>query len=154
MGPDSGAAAAPRSHICIIDADGENERVIYATPEHFEAPNWSPDGTYLLLNSRGQLWRLPLAGDAEPEPVPTGAVTGINNDHGISPDGSRFAISAGADLHAAGRRRRAAPGDRKRRRAISTAGRPTAARWPTAPSGTASSTSTRSPPMVRARRCG
>lgn len=95
MGPDSGATAAPRSHICIVDADGENERVIYATPEHFEAPNWSPDGTYLLLNSRGRLWRLPLAGGAEPEPVPTGAVTGINNDHGISPDGSRFAISAG-----------------------------------------------------------
>jgi TolB protein len=82
------------SEVCVTDADGGNDRVVYATPEHFEAPNWSPDGSYLLLNSRGLLWRLPLTG-AEPEQIPTGSVAGINNDHGISPDGSLYAISAG-----------------------------------------------------------
>jgi TolB protein len=40
------------------------------------------------------LWRLAVTG-GEPEPVPTGKVTGINNDHGISPDGRLLAISAG-----------------------------------------------------------
>jgi TolB protein len=85
------------SHICILDADGVDEQVVYTAPRHFEAPNWSPDGRYLLLNSEGQLWRLPLHQlDAEPERVPTGPVTAINNDHGISPDGTLFAISAGA----------------------------------------------------------
>ena len=92
MNPDQ----TPRSHVCVANADGGRERVVYSTPEHFEAPNWSPDGDYLLLNSRGKLWRLPLAGEgSEPVPVPTGNVTGINNDHGISPDGSLFVVSAG-----------------------------------------------------------
>ena len=83
------------SHVCVIDADGGEERVVFSSPEHFEAPNWSPDGGYLLLNSRGKLWRLPLEGDGEPLAVPAGSVGNINNDHGISPDGSIFAISAG-----------------------------------------------------------
>ena len=83
------------SHICIADAHGANERVVYSTPQHFEAPNWSRDGTYLLLNSSGQLYRLALSG-GEPERVETGTITsGINNDHGISADGSKIAISAG-----------------------------------------------------------
>jgi Tol biopolymer transport system component len=83
------------SHICITDVEGNSERVVYSSPEHFEAPNWSPDGSYLLLNSRGKLWRLPISGD-EPVLVATGAIANLNNDHGISPDGSLLAISAGA----------------------------------------------------------
>lgn len=84
-----------QSHICVADADGANERIVYSTSRHFEAPNWSPDGNYLLLNSGGQLYRLsPDGGD--PERLDTGAVqSGINNDHGISADGSQIAISAG-----------------------------------------------------------
>jgi Tol biopolymer transport system component len=83
-----------RSHVTILSADGRNQRVVYSAPRLFEAPNWSPDGSYLLLNSEGKLWKLPVAG-GEPELVPTGSVSGINNDHGISPDGKWFAISAG-----------------------------------------------------------
>jgi Tol biopolymer transport system component len=82
------------SHVTLIGVDGKGKRVVYSAPRKLEAPNWSPDGTYLLLNGDGKLWRLPLAG-GEPEPVDTGAVKGINNDHGIAPDGKRFAISAG-----------------------------------------------------------
>jgi Tol biopolymer transport system component len=82
------------SHIVTVDPDGRNERVVYSSPTLFEAPNWSPDGKYLLLNSQGRLWRLPVAG-GEPQPVDTGAVKNINNDHGISSDGKWFAISAG-----------------------------------------------------------
>jgi Tol biopolymer transport system component len=77
-----------------MDVEGNSERVVYSAPEHFEAPNWSPDGSYLLLNSRGRLWRLPSSG-GKPELVPTGTVVNLNNDHGISPDGSLLAISAG-----------------------------------------------------------
>jgi TolB protein len=83
-----------RSQVTIISADGRNQRVVYSAPRLFEAPNWSPDGGYLLLNSEGKLWKLPVAG-GEPEVVFTGSVKGINNDHGISPDGKWFAISAG-----------------------------------------------------------
>jgi Tol biopolymer transport system component len=86
--------AKVRSHITIMTADGRSKEVIYSAPRLFEAPNWSPDGAYLLLNSGGKLWRLPPTG-GEPRLVPTGSVTGINNDHGIAPDGRSLAISAG-----------------------------------------------------------
>jgi Tol biopolymer transport system component len=82
------------SHIVVADRDGRNERVVYSSPALFEAPNWSPDGKYLLLNSQGRLWKLVVAG-GEPQPVDTGAVNNINNDHGISADGKWLAISAG-----------------------------------------------------------
>ena len=84
------------SHVCILDVEGNAERVVWSDPAHFEAPNWSPDGDSLLLNSRGALWRLPLTEGARPVLVPTGTVTGINNDHGISPDGALLVVSAGA----------------------------------------------------------
>jgi Tol biopolymer transport system component len=86
--------ATVHSQITIMTADGRTRAVLYDTPRLFEAPNWSPDGSYLLLNSGGQLWRLPVAG-GEPQIVPTGSVRGINNDHGIAPDGRTLVISAG-----------------------------------------------------------
>ena len=36
--------------------------VLDSVPRLFEAPNWSPDGKYLLLNSEGKLWRLTPGG--------------------------------------------------------------------------------------------
>src|ERR1051326_3192320 len=80
------------SHVVVMDAAGKSQRVVYSSPRLFEAPNWSPDGKYLLLNSEGRLWRLAAEG-GEPEAVDTGAVKGVNNDHGISHDGKWIAIS-------------------------------------------------------------
>lgn len=85
--------AAATSHVNIISRDGKTKKVIFSSPQTFEAPNWSPDGKYLLMNSQGKLWKLPVGG-GEPEAVPLGALKGVNNDHGISPDGKWFAISA------------------------------------------------------------
>jgi Tol biopolymer transport system component len=82
------------SHVTVMTLDGKSRKFIYSVPRRFEAPNWSPDGKYLLLNSEGKLWRLALAG-GEPTQIPTGKVSGINNDHGISPDGKTLVISAG-----------------------------------------------------------
>jgi Tol biopolymer transport system component len=90
------ATARPkhRSQIIIFAVDGRSKEIIHSTADHFEAPNWSPDGSYLLLNSGGKLWRLPVSG-GEPSQVHTGPVRGINNDHGITRDGKTLAISAG-----------------------------------------------------------
>jgi TolB protein len=86
--------AALKSHITVISVEDRSQKVIYSAPRLFEAPNWSPDGSYLLVNSGGQLWRLPATG-GKPVLVPTGSVKNINNDHGIAPDGKTLAISAG-----------------------------------------------------------
>jgi Tol biopolymer transport system component len=83
-----------RSFISTIDIGSGREHVVWSGERHFEAPNWSPDGMYLLVNSSGRLWKLPVSG-GEPVEVNTGSVNRVNNDHGISPDGKTFVISAG-----------------------------------------------------------
>ena len=82
------------SFICVLDLKTRAERVVWTGERHFEAPNWSPDGKWLVVNSGGSLYRLSVNG-GEPEKIDTGAVNRLNNDHGISPDGKRLVISAG-----------------------------------------------------------
>jgi len=69
-----------------------DRRVVYHTLDHIEAPNWSRDSRYFLFNASGRIYRLPVAG-GQPEPVDTGFADHCNNDHGLSPDGTRLAIS-------------------------------------------------------------
>ncbi|HWQ93320.1 MAG TPA: hypothetical protein VN673_16725 [Clostridia bacterium] len=69
-----------------------DRRVVYHTTNHIEAPNWSRDGSYLLFNSGGRMFRLPVAG-GEPVRIDTGFAERCNNDHGLSPDGSQLVIS-------------------------------------------------------------
>ncbi len=69
-----------------------DRRVVYHTKSHIEAPNWTPDGKTLIFNSGGVLYKIPVEG-GEPEQIPTGFATRINNDHGISPDGKWLVIS-------------------------------------------------------------
>jgi TolB protein len=41
---------------------------VYTADSIWEAPNWSPDGTYLLSNSGGHIYRFTLAKDGTGEP--------------------------------------------------------------------------------------
>lgn len=75
-----------------ISIDSTNRQVVYAAPEHFEAPNWSRDGSYLLFNQDGLIRKIPATGGAI-EKIDTGFATRCNNDHGISPDGKSLVIS-------------------------------------------------------------
>lgn len=65
---------------------GPLHEVIHKADRLIEAPNWSPEGRYLLVNAGGRLCKPPVEGSAL-EPLPTRSVTGMHNDHGISPDG-------------------------------------------------------------------
>ncbi|HXC99501.1 MAG TPA: hypothetical protein VN048_09180 [Verrucomicrobiae bacterium] len=85
-------APGPLSTLETVPIVSTDRKVIYCTSNHIEAPNWSRDGTYFLFNSRGHIYRLPVAG-GEPQLVDTGFARQCNNDHGISPDGSQLAIS-------------------------------------------------------------
>lgn len=91
----AGTRPPVRSFLCVADRDGRNERTVYQAERHFEAPNWSPDGRWIVFNAQGSLFRIPAAGGAEPERIETGDVKNINNDHGITRDGKLIAISAG-----------------------------------------------------------
>ncbi len=76
----------------IIPINSFDRKVVYHTAGHIEAPNWSPDGKNLIYNSGGLLYRIPVTG-GEPEQIPSGFAKRINNDHGISPDGTQMVIS-------------------------------------------------------------
>ncbi|WMT85856.1 biopolymer transporter Tol [Pelagibacterium sp. 26DY04] len=58
-----------------------------------EAPNWTPDGQWLIFNAGGELWRMPADGSAEPDPIDTGSIRRLNNDHVLSPDGQTIYMS-------------------------------------------------------------
>ena len=76
----------------IYDLDTGDITKLLKADRHIEAPNWSPDGRYLLVNGEGRLFRVPL--DApQLHDVDTGALHALNNDHGISPDGQTLVIS-------------------------------------------------------------
>lgn len=87
------------SQLLTIAVDGSDLRLVYETTEHIEAPNWSPDGRWLMFNSKGLLWRLAATGGS-PERIPTGDITGANNDHVISPDGQTIYFSANGHIYA------------------------------------------------------
>ena len=75
----------------IVDIETGERHIVRRAKEHFEAPNWSRDGRTLIYNGRGRLWRLPVEGGT-PQAIDTGALR-LNNDHGISPDGTLLALS-------------------------------------------------------------
>jgi Tol biopolymer transport system component len=82
-----------RSSVEIYNVRTRQNRIVWQTEALFEAPNWSPDGRYLILNSDGLIYRLSPLGDGAPVLVDSGFARECNNDHGISPDGSLIAIS-------------------------------------------------------------
>ena len=75
-----------------IDIETGLRRIVHRARDHFEAPNWSPDGKTLVFNSRGRLYTIPPAGGT-PQQIESGLADRCNNDHGFSPDGKWLALS-------------------------------------------------------------
>lgn len=80
----------------ILNIETGERRIVYRTIGHFEAPNWSRDGSTLLYNSGGRLYTIPVEG-GEPQMLDTGTADRCNNDHGYSPDGKEIVISHNLD---------------------------------------------------------
>lgn len=88
-----------RSQVVVLDVrTGESTVVHESGTAVVEAPNWTPDGQWLVVNSDGLLLRLPADGSAEPSVIDTGWVRDANNDHVLSPDG-RLAYLSSMDGH-------------------------------------------------------
>jgi Tol biopolymer transport system component len=79
------------SHLRIHDLATGQSRTVLSCDMRIEAPNWSREDA-LIVNGEGRLWRVPLAAPAL-QSVATGFATRLNNDHGLSPDGTLLAIS-------------------------------------------------------------
>jgi Tol biopolymer transport system component len=89
-----------RSLLLTLEVRSGRIDTVHAEYRHFEAPNWSRDGRFFVVNSAGRLYRVRAVGeDSRLEEIPTGFATQANNDHGISPDGRYIVLSHSAQEH-------------------------------------------------------
>ncbi|KAE8764792.1 TolB family protein [Georgenia thermotolerans] len=93
---------APGRHaaLTVVDVATGGCEVVLRTDRHVEAPNWSRDGRWLVVNCDGELYRMPApgAGPAVLDRIVTTGVPPINNDHVLAPDGTTIYVS-GRDGH-------------------------------------------------------
>ena len=79
----------------VCDATTGERPVVKEVPYLIEAPNLTVDGQWLIYNSGGQLYKLSPDQPGEPQRIESGYATRCNNDHVLSADGQRIAISHG-----------------------------------------------------------
>ena len=92
----SASVAQPRtgsSILEIIDIETGKRTVVKEFPYIIEAPDWTPDGKWLIYNSRGKIYKISPDNPGEPVEIYTGFATACNNDHVLSSDGKQLAIS-------------------------------------------------------------
>ena len=81
------------SKLEIYDTEKQTRVVVKEFPTLIEAPNWTPDGRWLVFNSNGRLYKLAADGTGEATEIYSGIATRCNNDHVISSNGKQIAVS-------------------------------------------------------------
>ena len=84
-----------RAELLVLDTEDNTQRTVLITDQVIEAPNWTPDGQWLIFNAGGELWRMRADGSGKPEQIDTGSIRRLNNDHVLSPDGQTVFMSNG-----------------------------------------------------------
>ena len=80
------------SRLEVFDITTGERSLVREEQAHFEAPNWSTDGEFFVINQDGLLYRVSLDGRIKAE-IYSGKVRNCNNDHGVSPNGKAIALS-------------------------------------------------------------
>lgn len=78
----------------IYDVVTHQRTVVAEIDDCIEAPNWTPDGKALIYNSNGHMYRINLE-TKETCQIDTGYADNCNNDHVLSADGTKLAVSHG-----------------------------------------------------------
>lgn len=81
-----------RSSLEIFDLATGQSRVVKQTDQLIEAPNWDEPRNALIVNGDGLLFRVSIV-TGDTQPIETGELKHLNNDHGISPDGTTLVVS-------------------------------------------------------------
>ena len=82
-----------QSNLQTVNIESKQIKTILSLNQHIEAPNWSRDGSYFIVNSKGKLYSIDTVGNKELQQINTDFADQCNNDHGISPDGKQLVIS-------------------------------------------------------------
>lgn len=86
----------PVSYLEIYDLESRTHHVVKEFPFLVEAPNWTPDGKWLVVNKGGRLFKIAPDGSTDLQEIPTGSITSCNNDHLITADGKWIGLSSNA----------------------------------------------------------
>jgi TolB protein len=93
------AASAPqpkyRTHFWIYDVYGKTTSAIFTIDGEWHAPNYTLDGSYIVSDMGGDLYRIPVRGAnaGKPEKINVSQKMMATNDHALSWDGKQIAIT-------------------------------------------------------------
>jgi TolB protein len=89
--PSQPGAVSPkyRTHFVIYDVQKQTITTLFTIDGEWHAPNWTPDGMYIVSDMGGALYRIPASG-ANRGKLEKMMVT---NDHALSWDGKQIAIT-------------------------------------------------------------
>ena len=82
------------SYLEIFDVETGTHRVVKSFPYVIEAPNWTPDGKWLIVNKDGRLFKLAPDGSTDLQEIDTGSIVQCNNDHVVTADGRWIGLSS------------------------------------------------------------
>ena len=82
------------SYLEIYDVPSRTHKIVKEFPYVIEAPNWTPDGKWLVVNKDGKLWKIAPDGSGDLLPIDTGDITQCNNDHVVTADGKWIGLSS------------------------------------------------------------
>ena len=68
------------AELSIVNYESGESTVIYETAELIEAPNWTPDGEWLIFNADGRIFRISPDGKRGLERINTEPIEDLNND--------------------------------------------------------------------------
>jgi TolB protein len=95
--PTQPGAVAPkyRTHFVIYDVQKRITTTIFTIEGEWHAPNWTPDGMYIVSDMGGGLYRIPVSGAnrGNPEKIYASQSMMATNDHALSWQGKQIAIT-------------------------------------------------------------
>ncbi|MEW1775608.1 hypothetical protein [Streptomyces sp. NPDC086777] len=84
-----------RAELHVLDVEGGRSQLALCSEDQlFEAPNWHPDGRWIVVNADGALYRVDSHDPTGLEPIHATGLPEVNNDHLVSPDGRWHYVSA------------------------------------------------------------
>jgi TolB protein len=84
-----------RTHFVIYDVQKKTQSTLFTIEGEWHAPNWTPDGKYIVSDMGGALYRIPVSGadSGKPEKIYGSEKMMLTNDHALSWDGKQIAIT-------------------------------------------------------------
>jgi len=84
-----------RTHFLIYDIEAKTAKTVFTIDGEWHAPNWTPDGKYVISDMGGDLYRITVSGAqaGKAEKINLTQKMNATNDHALSWDGRQIAIT-------------------------------------------------------------